>query len=118
MYGLLYDIKCSAARALERVIGCVTVKDKRANSHNYLDCCAHDLKFRTDSVWWTSLGWPALRASLFGTFLQTLQELHGYATEGVLFYLRAAVHRRSQRPPKGLGISKTVEATYSAQART
>ena len=29
----------------------------------------------------------------------------GYATEGALgLYLRAAVHRRGQRPPKGLGI--------------
>ena len=26
-------------------------------------------------------------------------------------YLRAAVHRRGQRPPKGLGTDKTVEAT-------
>ena len=30
-----------------------------------------------------------------------------YAT----LYLRAAVHRRGQRPPKGLGTVKTVEAT-------
>ena len=34
----------------------------------------------------------------------------GYATEGAL-YLRAAVHRRGQRPPKGSGTDKTVEAT-------
>ena len=33
----------------------------------------------------------------------------GYATEGAL-YLRAVVHRRGQRPPKGLGTSKTLEA--------
>ena len=33
-----------------------------------------------------------------------------YATEGAL-YLRAAVQRRGQRPPKGLGTDKTVEAT-------
>ena len=36
----------------------------------------------------------------------------GYATEGALdLYIRAAVHRRGQRPPKGLGTDKTVEAT-------
>ena len=35
-----------------------------------------------------------------------------YATEGALdLYLRAAVHRRGQRPPKGLGTDKTVEET-------
>ena len=50
-----------------------------------------------------------LRASLSRTFLQTLPELHGYATEGALFYLRTAVLRRGQRSPKGLGTSKTVE---------
>ena len=34
-------------------------------------------------------------------------------------YLRAAVHRRGQRPPKGSDTDiKTVEAAYSAQART
>ena len=35
----------------------------------------------------------------------------GNATEGALFHLRAAVHRRCQRRSKGLGINKTVEAT-------
>ena len=36
-----------------------------------------------------------------------------YATEGVLsVYLRAAVQRRGQRPPKGSGTNMTVEATY------
>ena len=34
-----------------------------------------------------------------------------YATEGGILYLRAAVHRRGQRPPKGSGTDKTVEAT-------
>ena len=35
----------------------------------------------------------------------------GYATEGALdLYLRAAVHRRGQSPPKGLGTNMTVEA--------
>ena len=36
-----------------------------------------------------------------------------YVTEGALdLYLRAAVHRRGQRPPKGSGTDdKTVEAT-------
>ena len=33
-----------------------------------------------------------------------------YATEGTL-YLRAAVHQRGQRPPKGSGTNMTVEAT-------
>ena len=34
-----------------------------------------------------------------------------YATEGALYlYLRTAVHRRGQRPPKGSGTDKTVEA--------
>ena len=53
-----------------------------------------------------------LWASLSGTFLQTLPELVIYATEGALdLYLRAAVHRRGQRPPKGFSTEKTVEAT-------
>ena len=34
----------------------------------------------------------------------------GYATEWGTLYLRAAVQRRCQRPPKGLGTSKTVDA--------
>ncbi len=29
-------------------------------------------------------------------------------------YLRTAVQRRGQRPPKGVGTNWTVEATYSA----
>ena len=41
-----------------------------------------------------------------------------YATEGRgTLYFRAAVHRGSQRPPKGSGTDKTVEETI-AQART
>ena len=35
----------------------------------------------------------------------------GYATEGALFYLRAAVHRSGKHPPKGSGTDMTVEAT-------
>ena len=35
----------------------------------------------------------------------------GYATERGILYLRAAVHRRGQRPPKGLGTNTTVEVT-------
>ena len=50
-----------------------------------------------------------LRASLSGTFLQTLPDLVT-PLKGTL-YLRAAVHRRGQRPPEGLGTDKTVEAT-------
>ena len=50
-----------------------------------------------------------LRASLSGTFLQTLPDLvtplKGHS------YLRAAVHRRGQRPPKGSGTNMNVEAT-------
>ena len=38
----------------------------------------------------------------------------GYATEGALVYLRAAVHRRGQRSPKGVGINKTVEGSNIA----
>ena len=102
MYGLLYDIKCSAARALERVIGRVTVKDKRANSHNYLDCRAHDLKFRTDSVRVMNQFGLTRTPSIAFRHLPPNSARTGYAT---------AVHRRGQRPPKGLGISKTVEAT-------
>ena len=52
-----------------------------------------------------------LRASLSGTFPPDSPRT-GYATEGArTFYLRAAVHRHGQRPPKGLGTDKTVEAT-------
>ena len=35
----------------------------------------------------------------------------GYATEWGTLYLRAAVQRRDQRPPKGSGTDMTVEAT-------
>ena len=42
-----------------------------------------------------------LRASLSGAFLQTLPDLVT-PLKGTL-YLRAAVQRRGQRPPKGLG---------------
>ena len=48
-------------------------------------------------------------ASLSGTLLQTLPDLVT-PLKGTL-YLRAAVHRRGQRPPKGLGTDKAVEAT-------
>ena len=51
-----------------------------------------------------------VRASISGTFLQTLSDLVVNATEGAL-YLRAAVHRRGQRPPKGSGTNMTAEAT-------
>ena len=51
------------------------------------------------------------RALLLGTFLQTLPEF-GYATEGALdLNLRAPVHRRCQRLPKGLSTNKIVEAS-------
>jgi len=50
-----------------------------------------------------------LRAPLSGTFLQTAR--FSYATEGATLYFRAAVQRRGQRPPKGLGTDMTVEAT-------
>ena len=50
-----------------------------------------------------------LRASLSGTFHQTLSDLVT-PLKGTL-YLRAAVQRRGQRPPKGLGTNMTVEAT-------
>ena len=46
-----------------------------------------------------------VRASLSGTFLQTLPDLD------TPLYLPAAVHRRGQRPPKGLGTNMTAEAT-------
>ena len=44
---------------------------------------------------------------LSGTCLQTA--MTGDATKGALDF-RASVHRRRQRPPKGLGASKTVVA--------
>ena len=52
-----------------------------------------------------------LRASLSGTFLQTLPDLVTPLKAPGTLYLRAAVHRRGQRPPKGSGTDKTVEAT-------
>ena len=52
-----------------------------------------------------------LRASLSGTFLQTLTELVTPLKAGALFYRRAAVHRRGQRVPRGLATIKTVDAT-------
>ena len=55
------------------------------------------------------LVWGTLWASLSGTFLQTLPDLvtplKGHSLS------RAAVHCRGQRPPKGSGTDKTVEAT-------
>ena len=51
-----------------------------------------------------------LRASLFGTFLKTpdlVTPLKGH------YYLRAALQRRGQRPPKGSGTNVTVEATQT-----
>ena len=51
---------------------------------------------------------PTLQTSLSGTFLQTLPDLVT-PLKGNL-YLRADVHRRGQRPPKGLSSDKTVEA--------
>ena len=50
-----------------------------------------------------------LRASLFGTFLQTLPDLLCYWWDTLYFH--AAVHRRSQCPLKGSGTDKTVEET-------
>ena len=50
-----------------------------------------------------------LRASLSGTFLQTLPDVV-MPLKGTL-HLRAAVQRRGQRPPKGSGTNMTVEAT-------
>ena len=54
-----------------------------------------------------------LRASLSGTFLQTLPDLVTplKAALGTL-YLRAAVHRRGQRPPKGLGTDHTPSIAF------
>ena len=53
-----------------------------------------------------------LRASLSGTFLQTLPDLDTplKASRGTLYH-RAAVRRGGQRPPKGSGTDKTVEET-------
>ena len=50
-----------------------------------------------------------LRAPLSGTFLQTLPDLIT-PLKGTI-YLRAAVQRRGQRPPKVSGTNMTVEAT-------
>ena len=55
---------------------------------------------------------PTLRACLAFRHLPPNSARTGYATQGAFdLYLRAAVHRRGQRPPKGLGSNKTVEAT-------
>ena len=51
-----------------------------------------------------SLSGTFSKASLSGTFLQTAR--CGYATEGAL-YLRAAVYRRGQHPPRGSGTNTT-----------
>ena len=59
-----------------------------------------------------SLCWsPTLPASLSGTFLQTLPDLVMPQHWRDTLYLRAAVHQRSQNPPKGLGTNMIVEAT-------
>ena len=66
-----------------------------------------DLEVRASGV--DVLLFVTLRAPLSGTFLQTLPDLvtplKGHS------YLRAAVQRRGQRPPKGSGTNMTVEAT-------
>ena len=51
-----------------------------------------------------------LRASLSGTFIQTLPDLVT-PLKGTL-YLREAVHRRGQRPPKGLGTNHTPSIAF------
>ena len=55
---------------------------------------------------------PTLQALFSGTSLQTLPDLvTPLKGRSLSLYLRAAVHQRGQRPPKGLGTDKTVEAT-------
>ena len=63
----------------------------------------------------TVQGTPTLRASLSAPSSKLCQIWLRH-WRGTL-YLRAAVHRRSQRPPKGSGTNMTVEQP-SAQART
>ena len=53
-----------------------------------------------------------LRASLSGTFLQALPDLVMPLKGHSDLYLRPAVQRRGQGPPKGLGTNMTVETTY------
>ena len=55
-------------------------------------------------------GGCTLRASLSSTFLQTLPDLVT-PLKGTL-YLRAAVHRRGQRPPKGSGTNHTPSIAF------
>ncbi len=52
-----------------------------------------------------------LRASLSGTLLRTLPDLVTPLTGGTL-YLRAAVQRRGQRPPKGSGTNHTPSIAF------
>ena len=90
-----------------------TAQDGHLNSHtqllNYLPGCGEKEGYILNAT---------LRASLSGTsFLQTLPDLVT-PLEGTL-YLRTAVHRRGQRPPKGSGtVIRLWKQPYSAQART
>ena len=58
-----------------------------------------------------------VRASLSGTFLQTLPELVT-PLKGHSLSFRAAVHRRCQRPPKGLDTLIKLWKLHNVQART
>ena len=63
-----------------------------------------------NSVWSYGIRGRTLRASLSGTFLQTLPDLVT-PLKGHSLSPRSCVHRRDQYPPKGSGTDKTVEAT-------
>ena len=117
MYGLLYDIKCSAARALERVIGRVTVKDKRANSHNYLDCRAHDLKFRTDSVRVMNQFGLTRTPSIAFRHLPLNSARTGYATEGA-FFISAQLSTDAVSALRKVWVLVKLWKQHNAQART
>ena len=60
----------------------------------------------------TVLSVPTLRASLSGTFLQTLPDLvTPLKGHSIFISAQLSMQRRGQRPPKGSGTNMTVEAT-------
>ena len=63
--------------------------------------------------WNTFMAEYTLRASLSGTFLQTLPDLVMRLLKGALFIStrQLSCDAVTERPPKGLGTNMTVEAT-------
>ena len=101
---LLFTLFSVPAPLTSRVFTCSNEVPDTLKYTDYHMKTMHDAQFSVPAPFTSRV---TLRASLSGTFLQTLPELvtplKGHS------YLHAAVHGCGQRPPKSLGASKTVE---------